>query len=109
MELQGPRVSQSGACGLGAAVQHLQKASQEARGAARVVRAAYRPDLCIRPAEQGKHTLRPAGRGVLWGEAHTGAALDGVWGGAYLEAGGAESVTATAQLPERGPRSLPGP
>lgn len=26
-----------------------------------------------------------------------------------LEAGGAESVTATAQLPERGPRSLPGP
>lgn len=106
MKLQGPRVSQSGACGLRAAVQRLQKASQEVRGAAR---AAYRPDLCIRPAEQGKQTLRPAGRGASWGEAHNGAALGGVWGVAYLEAGGGEYVMATARLPERGPKALPGP
>ena len=105
MKLQGPRVSQSRACGLGAAILRLQKASQEVRGA---VRAAYRPDLCIRPAEQGKQTLCPAGRGASWGEPHTGAALGGVWAVAYLEARGGEYMTATARLPERGPKALPG-
>lgn len=108
MELQGPRVSQSRACGLGADVQHLQKASQEARGAVRAACAAYRPDLCIRPAEQGKQTLRPAERGASWGKAHTGAALGGS-GGAYLEVGAAESATATTRLPETGPSAPPGP
>lgn len=77
MELQGPRVSHSRACGLGAAVQHLQKASQEACGAALAACAAYRPDLCIRPAEQGKQTLCPGGRGSRVRDGHNSASREG--------------------------------
>lgn len=89
MKLQGPRVSQSGACGLRAAVQRLQKASQEVRGAAR---AAYRPDLCIRPAEQGKQTLRPGGRGRRVRDGHSSASREGAQGPAW-------AVTSTVTKP----------
>lgn len=97
MKLQGPRVSQSGACGLRAAVQRLQKASQEVRGAAR---AAYRPDLCIRPAEQGKQTLRPGGRGRRVRDGHSSASREGAQGPAW-------AVTSTVTKPtEREKSSL---
>lgn len=53
--------------------------------------------LCVLPREEhhgARYTL-----GLPWGGL----------GGAYLEAGAAESATATTRLPERGPSAPPGP